>query len=933
MQHIKAKHRKRLLAVLLSAVCLVGALGGTALTGAADTDPFADDIADYPPAAADFIPNASGWIVNGTSNPGEPTLGDGLLATDTDGHVHLYNKGAGSACLGFDYRREPVTIDGLHMVIDPIRWLGDAVDDNWFGLYLGNALSYEGGVIWNDGQENLMFRIDTNTGNVTAYAKDGSTTLFSDEAAVRELCTYRSRIGFAVDDTGAVTMTINNVSGRSAASAPIARYPANWADRRHGYLAVVGSNTCRPFTVDVLAIHDGDALCAASITAEDRAAADAVAQAIDGFGTVGGDEETLRRLEELEASYAALGKLKALVKNGDRIAVLRSLYLAAKAAAEPVQFDAEHRVLALGGITDTHNSTNVPAAYRTLTAAAGGRLDGLLCAGDITDGVVYGGTASWEIAAVRDAFTKLLPDDLPFVFCLGNHDSAGGSNAALFYDTLGERFYRTDLDKDSARTAANRHVKIGGYHFLAVECTYQGTGYTEETVGWLKNTLEAIESDPDYHGEYIFLMTHAAVTGTVTAQGDGAYTGLKDLLSAYPQAIVLSGHSHDPIHVENAIMQTAFTAVHMGAVQYLGMPNKYVESVPPWLLADSYELPTCLLIEVDAAGAVRFTRYDARTGDPIKQPWVIPAPRTDRSHLYYYTNARAEKAGPQFADGATVSPSSTEDSLSLSFSAAKDTDMVFSYQIDLIRDGTTQQTFTSLSGFYRYDDPAQMPDTHRVELTGITVTRPYTVKITAADCWGNTGNSLTAQITAVSAADRAAAENADALIDAIGQVDRSSGDLIRAARAAYDALTPAQKALVTKLSVLEESEAAFARLAEEDRAAAENADALIGAIGQVDRSSGDLIRAARAAYDALTPAQKALVTKLSVLEESEAAFARLAQEQPPKPNDPDEPPHGEPEKPNDHAPTTGVATGTGAAAAALLVSTAGAALCRRRRRR
>ena len=128
--------------------------------------------------------------------------------------------------------------------------------------------------------------------------------------------------------------------------------------------------------------------------------------------------------------------------------------------------------------------------------------------------------------------------------------------------------------------------------------------------------------------------------------------------------------------------------------------------------------------------------------------------------------------------------------------------------------------------------------------------------------------------------------------------------------------------------MLEESEAAFARLAEEDRAAAENADALIDAIGQVDRSSGDLIRAARAAYDALTPAQKALVTKLSVLEESEAAFARLAEEQPPQPNEPNEP-----EKPNDHAPTTGVATGAGAAAAALLVSAAGAALCRRRRRR
>ena len=59
------------------------------------------------------------------------------------------------------------------------------------------------------------------------------------------------------------------------------------------------------------------------------------------------------------------------------------------------------------------------------------------------------------------------------------------------------------------------------------------------------------------------------------------------------------------------------------------------------------------------------------------------------------------------------------------------------------------------------------------------------------------------------AADKAAVANAEALIAAIGKVTKESGDAIKAARNAYDALTDAQKELVTSLEVLEDAEAAY----------------------------------------------------------------------------------------------------------------------------
>ena len=111
------------------------------------------------------------------------------------------------------------------------------------------------------------------------------------------------------------------------------------------------------------------------------------------------------------------------------------------------------------------------------------------------------------------------------------------------------------------------------------------------------------------------------------------------------------------------------------------------------------------------------------------------------------------------------------------------------------------------------------------------------------------------------------------LIDAIGEVTLDSGDAIDAARTAYDKLPEAKKALVDNYEKLTAAEEAYTALV--DAAAAKAVDDLIDAIGEVTLESGDAIKAARAAYDALTDTQKELVKNYEKLLAAEELYEEL----------------------------------------------------------
>lgn len=112
-------------------------------------------------------------------------------------------------------------------------------------------------------------------------------------------------------------------------------------------------------------------------------------------------------------------------------------------------------------------------------------------------------------------------------------------------------------------------------------------------------------------------------------------------------------------------------------------------------------------------------------------------------------------------------------------------------------------------------------------------------------------------------------------IDRIGDVTLDSKEAIEAARAAYDALTDAQKVLVSNYETLVTAEKKLAELT--NQAAVDDVANVINAIGPVSKDSGSAIQAARAAYNALTDAQKALVPAdvLKKLTDAEAAYAAL----------------------------------------------------------
>ena len=200
-------------------------------------------------------------------------------------------------------------------------------------------------------------------------------------------------------------------------------------------------------------------------------------------------------------------------------------------------------------------------------------------------------------------------------------------------------------------------------------------------------------------------------------------------------------------------------------------------------------------------------------------------------------------------------------------------------------------------------DSKQAIETARAAYDNLTPTqKTYVTKL----------NTLTAAEAAYKAlVDRKAAEDVTEKINEIGKVTLESKTAIEAARAAYNALTNDQKPLVENYDVLTAAEAELARLEAEakdkaDREAAAQVDEMIERLFPVNRYSGPAIRMARAAYEALTEDQKALVTRYNDLVRAEKEYAAIPPLTPSTPAKPSQ----KPDTSKDNLPFTDVTSGS-----------------------
>ena len=114
---------------------------------------------------------------------------------------------------------------------------------------------------------------------------------------------------------------------------------------------------------------------------------------------------------------------------------------------------------------------------------------------------------------------------------------------------------------------------------------------------WLYGRLDAISKDPATQGQPVFVFGHRPIPATVWDGAQASNSGLKQNLSAFPQVVYFSGHSHLNITDERSIHQQDFTSVNEGSMSYGENDGKF-QAFGPGLARDA-TIPTAQSVVVD----------------------------------------------------------------------------------------------------------------------------------------------------------------------------------------------------------------------------------------------------------------------------------------------------------------------------------------------
>ncbi len=352
----------------------------------------------------------------------------------------------------------------------------------------------------------------------------------------------------------------------------------------------------------------------------------------------------------------------------------------------------------------------------------------------------------------RDNLLKVLLDTKSnysqFFYCLGNHDGGNREKATLFVEHLSGKnnenfdfFYGADLDTQ-ALYVGNRHIKVNGYNFLALDMSADSSDFE-----WLKNKLDEILAEDK--AQTIFLLHHfRPVNMTFASAGQSA--DLRDFLEAYPQVIVFGGHTHTYVDFDNALMQSekGFISVDTGAVRYV-TTDSIVSTTGAESLNTTKEdveaQSTGLLVEVDKNGNVRIGRYNYAINAKVGSSWVIPKVKDDGSRDLLYTKKReGSDVKPVFSEG-DASAKLSGKLLIIKFPAAYTNQKLYRYDINITDNATGKKLKTKYASslFYKFATPADMPKNYtiRIETDG-TLSDDLTVKINGVDSWINKGEPI-----------------------------------------------------------------------------------------------------------------------------------------------------------------------------------------------
>lgn len=607
-------------------------------------------------------------------------------------------------------------------------------------------------------------------------------------------------------------------------------------DTEHVYISFAGmggSEYINTFSFDYISAHGGDVRCADTLTAAEKTAIQDVETLIDNIGDVSYTTVSAARIDLAAQAYVNLNEdLKPMISNLQTLVYAQQNYYA---LGNPVTFNENNIISNFYVASDNHLDTNDCTTFADgspqdrfnlfLDYVSATNADAVILTGDMTDWARFDNDAGLpkahkQIGMLKDSLDGHLANDKALFFTMGNHDSSespGESRVALFNEILGDAYYASDINKAEAEWVKGyRHAKIAGFDYLSVEWNFadENQNISDEAIAWLGEKLAQITSASDYDGKPIFLVSHVPFNNTVDGSNAGAETLSKqklfNVLKGYPQLVMLSGHSHDPIGTEKFIHQDSFTHIGASTTAYIGMsaPN-FLEDGGYFLGTSSYRPKDMLVahglhIEIDNEYNMRVTRVDYRKdGQPIWNVIIVPAPDLDnKTHLNYYTDARASRvAMPVYDADAEIEAkliSATE--LEITFDTLLSEGVVQSYEIEIVNE-TTSLTYGSFQATWRYINEDLVPDKKTVVISNFTMEKPFTINIRAVDTFKNKSNALQYLMSDSIEEDKAKAAEIDAMIENVGQITEYN-DKIQAAMDAYNKLSYDQKEWVVNTELL-----------------------------------------------------------------------------------------------------------------------------------
>ena len=309
--------------------------------------------------------------------------------------------------------------------------------------------------------------------------------------------------------------------------------------------------------------------------------------------------------------------------------------------------------------------------------------DAVMIVGDIADkGLVE------ELQAVADAWEKVFPGSrapdgrkVERVFVYGNHDWEGfcyGDHVAKMFPDKNERarhLLRTDMKRSWERIFDEPYSPIyrkdvKGYSFIGAHwqvdhCRGAKEKAFDHVGDWFAANGKALDPSRPF-----FYCQHPHPKDTVYGSWAwGHDTGVTTkALSAFPNAVAFSGHSHYTLTDERSIWQGAFTALGTSSLRYTGMPyNQYPDvgiengggkNGAGRVMA---RMPTMdgrqgLLVRV-YGDCMTFSRRDFMYGRSLGEDWIMPLPSAEPKPFAFAPRA-AREVVPEFSANAKVTVAS-----------------------------------------------------------------------------------------------------------------------------------------------------------------------------------------------------------------------------------------------------------------------------------